>query len=106
MNSYVQLLALGFSFLYGIFFYLAASLNKYFIDNKSVVSQLVISLIFIIDIVIVYVYIMYKINLGIMHPYYAIVFCLGYLLVWKNKSLIFKGKNYMVNKKKKKFKKW
>lgn len=100
MNSYVQLLALGFSFIYGIFFYLAASLNEYFINNKSVVSQLLITLVFIIDVVIVYIYIMYKINLGIMHPYYAIVFALGYLLVWKNKSIIFKWKNYMVNKKK------
>ena len=68
MNSYVQVISFLVSFIYGIAFYLFARFNKFMLSNKNNVIKLLVTLVFVIDMVILYIYLMYKINFGIIHP--------------------------------------
>lgn len=83
MNSYLQLLSFFVSFGYGMLFYLLTRFNKFILSNKKYFLQFIITLVFIIDIVIIYIYIMYKINNGIIHPYFVITLIIGYILMLK-----------------------
>lgn len=80
MNSYIQILSLIFSFFYGIFFHLLVRFNKYILDKKNNIIKFIITLVFIIDIVILYIYLMYKINNGYFHIYFLFLLIIGYLL--------------------------
>lgn len=78
MNSYIQVLSFLVSFIYGIFFYLLTRFNKYILVNKNTYIKFIVTLVFIIDIVILYIYLMYKINFGIIHPYFVSFVILGF----------------------------
>lgn len=82
MNSTVQLISFFVSFVYGIFFYLTSVFNKFIISNRKFLFKFLITLIFVVDIVILYIYIMFKINYGIIHPYFLLVLFLGYLFMF------------------------
>lgn len=81
MNSYVQVLSFVVSFIYGLVFYLLSYANKIMINNKNNVIKLLITLVFVIDMVILYIYIMYKINFGMIHPYFVAVVFIGYIVM-------------------------
>lgn len=78
MNSYVQVLSFLVSFVYGLGFYLFSRFNKFMLVNKKFYVQLLITLVFVVDAVILYVYLMYKINFGVIHPYFVMVVVLGF----------------------------
>ncbi len=80
MTSYIQIISFLISFIYGIFFYLLSRFNKYILDNKNKLITLIITTIFIIDIVILYIYIIYKINHGYFHIYFLITVIIGFSL--------------------------
>lgn len=79
MDSKLQIISLGVSFGYGVIFYLLTRFNKYIISNTSNWFKLLISIVFVIDIVVLYIYIMYNINLGVIHPYFIAVLIIGYI---------------------------
>lgn len=81
MNSYVQVLSFLVSFIYGIVFYLFARFNKFILSNKNNVIKLLVTLVFVIDMVILYIYIMYKVNFGMIHPYFVAVVLVGYIFM-------------------------
>lgn len=81
MSSYVQVLSFLISFIYGICFYLFTRFNKFMLSNKNNVIKLLVSLVFVIDMVILYIYIMYKINYGMIHPYFVAVVFFGYIVM-------------------------
>ena len=82
MNSYIQLISFFVSFIYGIFFYLLTRFNRYILVNKGWFLKFFITMIFIIDIVILYIYILYKINHGYFHLYFLITVIIGYLITY------------------------
>ena len=63
MNSYVQVLSFLVSFIYGIVFYLFARFNKFILSNKNNVIKLLVTLVFVIDMVILYIYVCIKLIL-------------------------------------------
>lgn len=79
MNSYIQVISFLISFIYGIIFYLFTRFNKYMLINKNNVIKLLVTLVFVIDMVILYIYIMYKVNFGMIHPYFVAVVLFGTL---------------------------
>lgn len=83
MSSYIQLVSLAFSFLYGAFFYLLARFNKYILINKNVFIKFIISFVFVIDAVILYIYLMFKINNGYFHGYFLFMILLGFATIYK-----------------------
>ena len=81
MNSYIQVISFLISFIYGIIFYLFTRFNKYMLINKNNVIKLLVTLVFVIDMVILYIYIMYKVNFGMIHPYFVAVVLVGYIFM-------------------------
>ena len=79
INSKIQIIAFLFSFLFGIFFCLIYFFIKLILKEKNVVTKLIIDNIFVIDMVFIYAYFMYKINYGNYHIYYILMICLGWL---------------------------
>lgn len=94
MSSYIQVISLLVSLLYGIIFYCFSSFNKTLLLDKSILKQFIINLIFILDIVFIYIYLMYHINQGQIHVYYIVLVVLGYWFGYKYA----KKCKYIVNK--------
>ena len=87
MNSYVQVISLLVSFIYGIVFYILSKFNKYIISNKNNIVKLLVTTVYVVDMVIIYIFIMYKINFGNIHPYFIISLILGLVLSIKCKFI-------------------
>lgn len=87
MNSYIQLISLVVSFIFGFVFYILSRVNKYILNNKNNVIKLLVTIVFVIDMVFIYIFIMYKINFGVMHPYFIILLILGFVLSIKCKII-------------------
>lgn len=87
----IQLLALIFSFLYGIFYnYIYCLFNQKAIKFKKI-WYLVSKIIFIIIIYLLYLFLMYYINYGDLHIYFIGILIIGYLtsnyVILSHKSL-------------------
>ena len=80
MSANLQLICFFISFLYGLFFGFLTKIHFNIIKKYHQIFQLLISVIFIIDIVLGYILIMYHINGGIFHIYFIIFIFLGYTL--------------------------
>ena len=62
------------------------------LSNKNNVIKFLVTLVFIIDIVILYIYLMYKINFGDIHPYFVSFVVIGFIIM----SVLFeKCKDYV-----------
>lgn len=87
MNSYVQVISLLVSFIYGIVFYILSKFNKYIVSNKNNIVKLLVTTVYVVDMVIIYIFIMYKINFGNIHPYFIISLIFGFVLSIKCKFI-------------------
>ena len=56
MNSYVQVISLLVSFIYGIVFYILSKFNKYIISNKNNIVKLLVTTVYVVDMVIIYIF--------------------------------------------------
>lgn len=86
MNSYVQVISLVVSFIYGILFYTFTKFNYFIIENRGVLFKFIVTLVFIIDVVVLYIYLMYKLNNGYFHIYFIIMLVVGYGIMVKSQS--------------------
>lgn len=73
----LQIRALFFSFIYGIFFSFTFFINKNILLSKNRFFKIIINLLFILDHILIYFIFMSKINNSILHPYFFITFVLG-----------------------------
>ena len=102
MNSYLQIKTILFSFLYGVFFYITARYNLIIIKNLNTIKKYIISLVYVIDLVLLYIYLIYKLNNGIFHIYFVISILIGYYITSKMyKNLVNKCKVFLKRVKKK-----
>ena len=87
MNYKLQLWSLLASFLYGIFFFITSKFNFEIINNKDKIFKFILNILYILNIVLLYIILMYKINKGIFHLDFLILVIIGYLfsyfLFWK-----------------------
>ena len=81
MNSYIQLICLIVSFLYGIFLYYFNIFNIKVISNKSILFKIVISILYLFNISLLYVCFLYKVNGGVLHLYFVLLIILGYIFI-------------------------
>lgn len=79
MDYKVQLISFLCSFLFGIFFYLTSLLNYKVIHKRCMFLKYLISFAYVIDIALLYVLLMYKINSGVIHIYFIMVLFMGFL---------------------------
>lgn len=80
MNSYLQLVCLLFSFFYGIFINSIIIFNRNIIDKIRVYFKIIITMLFIDNVSLLYIIIMYKLNNGVIHFYFYIMIVLGYVV--------------------------
>ena len=81
MDSILQLETFVFSFIFGVVFYLLSKFNFYIVKNKSIVIKFSISLIYVIDMVLLYFYFNYKLNNGVFHLYFLLTIIIGYIFM-------------------------
>ena len=82
MNYKLQLISLIFSFIFGIFFYFSSLLNYKFIKKHSIFIKYGITFVYIVDIALLYILFMYKINYGVVHVYFILLLFCGFLFGW------------------------
>ena len=80
MDYKLQIISFICSFLFGIFFYLTSFINYKLIYKYSTFLKYFITLIYILDISLLYLLIMYKVNYGIVHIYFILILFLGFWL--------------------------
>jgi len=85
MNSYLQIVSIISSFIYGFIFYYLSIFNKYILLNKNTFIKFIITFIFILDMIFLYIYLIYKLNNGINHPYFILSLLIGYYLGFRCK---------------------
>lgn len=78
MNSYIQLASLIVSFSYGIILFYLNRFNIKVMRNKNIVVKSIINCLYLFDISLLYVVILYYLNGGILHIYFVLCIVLGY----------------------------
>jgi len=78
MSLKLQIFSLIFSLIYGFIFYLLMLINKKYLYNHKL--SFIIDILFVLNNVLIYFIILRKINNGIFHIYFLIVFIIGFLI--------------------------
>lgn len=78
-DCWVQLFTLSVSYLFSFLFYYLYKLNYIIIKNKKRFYQSLITILFMYNIVLIYIILIYKINNGIFHIYFFIMIILGFI---------------------------
>lgn len=86
-----QIIALAFSFLFGIIFAFFVNINYQFLFHKRKIIRILITFLFILDMALLYFFILKWINHGILHPYFLIMIFLGFYISYPF-GHIFRGK--------------
>ena len=81
MNSFVQVISLSSSFVYGILVYYLNNINCRVTLNKSIITKLLISILYLFNVSIIYVIFLYKLNNGVLHIYNILFILIGYVLI-------------------------
>ncbi len=89
MDSFLQLKSLIFSFCYGILYFYIAKYNLFLIKNLNVFKKYLVTLVMVIDSVLLYVYLIFKINHGYFHIYFFLMFGLGFwFITYFNRKIV------------------
>jgi len=80
MNSNVQIISIISSFIFGTFFSLLTYINFKLIKNYKKIIQNILSCIFVLDMIIIYIILMYKINNGYFHIYFIVTVFIGFFV--------------------------
>lgn len=78
MNAEVQLLTLSISYLFGFLVFYFYKINNKIIKDKKRFYQSLITILFMYNIVLIYIIIIFNINHGIFHLYFFIMIGLGF----------------------------
>lgn len=80
MNAKIQILSLGISFIYGIIFFYLSKLNNSIIKDKKRLYRSIITILYMCNIVLLYIIIIFKINNGKFHIYFFFMIILGFII--------------------------
>lgn len=74
-----QIRSLALSFLYGMFFAFSYKINYKYLYSNSVFFKLILIFLFMLDHILLYFILISKINNGIIHIYFLLIFIFGIL---------------------------
>lgn len=80
MDLHTQVITLIFSFGYGFFFSLLLDIIHNYLFSKKTWAQILLSFLFVMINASIYFIILLKLNNAILHPYYMIIFILGFFV--------------------------
>lgn len=87
MTSNLQLVSFIVSFIFGIMFYFLTYINFKLLKNLKLFIQHILTLVYVLDMIIIYIIIFYKLNKGYFHIYFLFIVILGFIV------------GYIINKK-------
>lgn len=82
MNLKIQIFSLIFSFFYGILFSFLINVHYQFLFFKKKWVQIVVTILFLLDMALLYFLILRIINNGIIHIYFYLMIFLGFYLTF------------------------
>lgn len=82
MNLKIQVISLVFSFFYGVLFSLLVNINYKFLFNKKLIWKIVFTFVFIIDVALIYFFVLKFLNEGIIHGYFLLMIILGFYVTF------------------------
>ena len=103
MDYKVQLISLLISFIFGIAFYFTSLLNYKIIKKYNAIFKYIITFLYMLNISIIYISLLFKINNGNVHPYFILLVLCGFLFGLKIKKALIKNVKFyesIVRKKK------
>ena len=80
MSAGIQLFTFFVSFLYGILFSFFTCCHFQVILSNSIIMKYLSTILFMIDVVLGYVIVMYHINQGVIHIYFLLFVFFGFIL--------------------------
>lgn len=91
MTSKMQLISFLVSFIYGVIFYYLTIINFRLIKDLKIYIQHIITFIYVIDMIIIYIILLYHLNKGYFHIYFIGMVMIGYFVGFiTNKKLLSK----------------
>ncbi len=81
MNSYIQLICMLGSFIFGVCLYYMNKINIRLISNKNILIKTIISSLYLFNVSLLYVVLLYKINSGVLHIYFVFLIIIGYIFM-------------------------
>lgn len=91
MSSYLQLLSFFVSLVFGILFYYVTIINFKIIESLKKYLKHIITFIYVLDVIVIYIIIFYKLNKGYFHIYFLLMVILGYFVGFlTNKKILSK----------------
>jgi len=91
MNYKIQLLSLLLSFIYGFLFYFTSLLNYKIIKKFNVFFKYLLTFIYMFIIALIYVFLFFKINNGVVHDYFLLMVLCGFLFSYYLKKMLIKN---------------
>lgn len=80
MTSNMQLISFLVSFIYGIGFYYLTIINFRLIKDLKIYIQHIITFIYVLDMIIIYIILLYHLNKGYFHIYFIGMVMMGYFV--------------------------
>ena len=77
-----QVIALVFSFIYGVVLSVLYNLNYNLLFYKRRSVKIIFNILFVLDLVLIYFLVMRKINNAVIHPYFYLFIILGFFAVF------------------------
>lgn len=81
MSAGIQVVSFLYSFSYGCLFALVSYYIKKRFIKRHMLIRLFVDILFVFIASIIYMYGLYKINYGILHLYFILVYILGYFII-------------------------
>jgi len=78
MEETLQLLTFGVSFFFGFFFHVFSDFHFKVSEKYPVVLKYISTFLFLLDIVLAYIFILYHLNGGVLHVYFLAFVFLGF----------------------------
>jgi len=97
MQNEIQLLSFFISFLFGILFSFLNELNNKIISKGKKGFKIAITFLFVINISLLYLFLMYKVNEGVIHLYFLLFVVLGYIISFPKIRVLTKSVKQMSN---------
>lgn len=79
MNAHTQIIVLLTSFIFGYIFYYLYKINFKIITKEKYIYRSITTILFMLNIVLLYTIILYKLNNGKFHIYFFIMIVLGFI---------------------------
>ena len=88
MNLKIQIISLLASFLFGMIFSLLVNLNYRYLFHKKRKIKIIVTILFILDMALIFFFLMQFLNGGIIHYYFYLMIFIGFIITFpKTKKL-------------------